>query len=679
LLFDIQITNCCNPTITKDQFLRTIHIYTGKIRSYNKIRYLMKFIPKSSVKCFLFTGILIPLIISFSAVQAQSPQSLKSVLINLGESSCGNGSPEQQLFTNALSTNPVLLQACDPGLPLYWASIAYNPKYRKVFFADYNVAPALIYMLDYNFSGTISCPASVSPLFTYNNGISYFCFDEDGNNLSLSNYNDITAQGTVKRIDFLTGNDIPGTDKLIDFPPGNAPGYFGDGDIVILPNGRVFAVLGADPSRLYELVNLDGPGNASAVYLNSLPRNCFGIAYLDGNLVMAGFDGSGCYYYTWDINSNSLSTSVPFPLGKGSIDMTHLNLGAGVAQELIGEIRVNANTADIIYKVYFKNKGNCDLVNVQLQSRLTDVFGAGNVSNVQAPVSENPAGLTLNPAFDGITDVNLLSPGQILPNYPAENDSLSIIITLRATNLVINQLYLSSVIATGQMGTGSNMLSVTDSSNNGNAIKIDPDRNGVSDDAGEGIPTPYIFNVVLASNEWKFEGSLQKNMTSLQWRSTGQAPAVRSFELQRSTDGMQFTSIAYRAPQPRNEDLYTETDDVTNLHAANVYYRLKIVNSNGFYTYSHIVTTHLKEANNNLVMFPNPFTDYISLKVNSPKKEQLRITIYDGLGRALKKQQNDLHPGDNHIIVSGLQSLSKGTYILKAENGRQTVQYKLIK
>ena len=538
--------------------------------------------------------VLLPLIITGAAVRAQSPQSLKSILINHGEPSCGNRLPEQQLFINALSPNPTLLLACNAGLPFFRTSIAYNPKYRKVYVADYrNAATAPIYLLDYNFSGTMSCPALGSPVFSYNNGIVYFCFDEDGNNLTLSNYNNTTAQGTVKRIDFSTGIDIPGTAKLIDFPPGNAPGAFGDGDIVYLPNGRVFAAIGKDPSRLYELVNLDGTGNASAVYLSTLPHNCYGIAFVDGNLVMAGYDGSGCYYYSWDINSNSLGATAPFPLGKSSIDMTHLNLGAGVAQELIGEVRVNANTADIIYKVYLKNKGNCDLVNVQLQSRLTDVFGVGNVSNVQATFSDNPNGLTLNPAFDGVTDINLLSPGQILPNYPAEQDSLSIIVKVRATNLVVSRLYLSSVIATGQLSAVANALSVIDSSNNGNAAKIDIDRNSVSDDAGEGIPTPYMFNVVLAANK-----------------------------------------------------------------------KVKI---------------KPKEANHNLIMFPNPFTDYISLKVNSTQKMQLRITIYDGSGRALKQQRNDLHPGDNYIIISGLGYLSRGNYILKAEDDMKTVQYKLIK
>jgi hypothetical protein len=637
----------------------------------------MKFIPKSSVKSFLFSGILIPLIISYSAVQAQSPQSLKSVLISQG-SNCGGASAKQHMFIHALESNVDLLLTCT-GLPFY-SAIAYNPKDKKVYYVDYTSGNAgAIYAVDYNFSGTMSCPASVSPISTAHNNFFYLCFDEKGNNFSLSDYNSTTFQSIVKRVDLLTGNDIAGTQKPIDFPPGNLPLPFGNGDIVSLPNGRVFGVLGKSPARLYELVNLDGAGDATAVYLATMPRDCSAIAYLDGNLMIAGHDGGGCYYYSWDINSNSLSSDLPYPLVKSSMDMTHMDLGIGVAQELIGEARVNANTSDLIYKVVLKNKGNSDLLNVQLQSRLTDVFGVGNVSNVQASFSTNPAGLTLNPAFDGITDINLLSPGQMLPNYPAENDSLSIIITVRATNLVIDQLYLSSVIGTGQIGTASNVLLVTDSSNNGNAAKMDPDRNGVSDDAGEGIPTPYIFSTVLASNNWQFGGSLQKNTARLQWRSTGEGQAIRSFELQRSTDGIQFTGIAYPAVQPGNDGLYTETDDVTNVQATNIYYRLKLEESNGLYTYSHIVTIKLKEANNNLVMFPNPFTDYISLSLNSPKKEQLRITIYDGLGRALKKQVNDLHPGDNHILVSGLQSLSKGTYILKAESGRQTVQYKLIK
>lgn len=616
------------------------------------------------------------------ATRAQSPQSLKSILINLGSPACGNYSPEQQLFAGALSGSPTLLKACDAGLPFYNSFIAYNPKDKKVYYSDLETHPGTtdIYMLDYNFSGTLTCPVAGPPVYTYGYQVNMFCFDEDGNNLTVYNYNSGIPQASMKRIDFATGNDIPGTDKLLDFPAANAPNRIDYSDMVILPNGRVFTTLGNAPSRLYELVNIDGPGNATAVYLTTMPRTCLGIAYVDGNLVVSGYDGSGCYYYTWDINSNSLSASIPFPLGKNTIDMTHMNVGAGAAQELIGATLVNANTADIIYQVHLKNKGNADLTNVQLQNRLTDAFGAGNVSNVSISFSSNPAGLALNPGYDGVTDVNLLAPGQVLPNYPVGSDSLSITIQLRATNLVISQVYLSSVIAAGQLGAGAGLLTVTDSSNNGNATMIDPDLNGVSDDVGEGVPTPFMMNVLLPASELRFTGSLQNNIAQLKWHTA--AVGVRAFELQRSVDGFIFESIStIAAGNEAGNDAgsYAASDDVSRIQAPWLYYRLKLVDNHGPYTYSNVVPVRLHEERNQLSMLPNPFTDYVKLKVNAQQNSQIRITIYDETGRAVKTQQNDLHPGINYIMVGGLQSLSRGIYLLKTDDGVEKTHNKIIK
>ena len=620
------------------------------------------------------------LLMGCPATRAQSPQSLKSILINLGAPSCGSDSPEQQLFAGALGGSPTLLQACNAGLPFYNAIIAYNPKDKKVYYSDLETHPGTtdIYMLDYNFSGTLTCPVAGPPLYTYTYPVNMFCFDEDGNNLTMYNYNSGIPQANIKRIDFATGIDIAGTDRPIDFPAGNAPNSISYGDMVILPNGRVFATLGSSPSRLYELVNIDGPGNATAVYLVTMPHKCLGIAYVDGNLIISGSDGSGCYYYVWDINGNSLSASVPFPLGKNTIDMSHMNVGAGASQELIGATLVNANTADIIYQVHLKNKGNIDLTNVQLQNKLTDAFGAGNVSNVSINFSSNQAGLTLNPAYDGVTDINLLSPGQTLPNYPVASDSLTITIQVRATNLVLNQVYLSSVIATGQIGTGSGLLTVTDSSNNGNAAKIDPDLNGVSDDAGEGVPTPFIFNALLAANEWQFTGSLQENTARLKWHIAATA-SVQAFELQRSTDGVFFKAITAIAATDNNAGNYSAGDDVSHIQAPWLYYRLKLADKSGMYSYSNIVRIKLKDEKNELSMLPNPFTDYVKLKINARQKTMLLITIYDATGRAVKTQQNDLNPGINYIIVGGLHSLSKGVYIMKTDNGTEKTQNKLIK
>lgn len=625
---------------------------------------------------YLRGAVLVFLFINWTA-GAQSQQSLKTVLINLGAPSCGSTSSEQHLFTNVLSGSPTLLQTC-ASLPFWNGSLAYDPKSKKVYSGnDGSFSTTDIYMLDYNFAGAISCPPASSPLYTFNYQIAEFCFDENGNNLTLYDYNG-SSQAFVKRIDFSTGIDIPGTDKPIDFPVGNAPHDLTTGDLEILPNGRVFAILGYSPSRLYELVNIDGPGNATAVYLATLPRDCWSIAYVDGNLIMAGSDGSGCYYYMWDINSNSLGPQVAYPLGKTSFDMTNMNVGLGVSQELIGAAQVNANTADIIYQVHLKNKGNIDLTQLQLQSRLTDVFGTGNVSNVQVSFSANPAGLTLNSAYDGVTDVNLLTPGQTLPNYPVSMDSLTITIQLRATNLVVNQTYLSSVIAGGQTGAGTNLLVVSDSSNNGNAAKIDPDNNGVSDDPGEGIPTPFMFNMLLASADLHLSGYLQENTTHLQWQAAG-GENPEAFELQRSIDGIHFDAVNTFPASEGDAGSFRASDDVSRLQAPQLYYRLKLLNKDGTYAYSNIVEMPLTNGLKNLSVLPNPFIDYVKLKVKARQNALLHITLYDCSGKTVKTQQNHLQPGDNYILVGGLQSLAKGIYILKTEDGMETIQHKLVK
>ena len=479
-----------------------------------------------------------------TALGGSAQQSLKSILINHGSPSCSSTSGEQQLFTGILSGSPSILQNCDNGLPFFSVFTAYNPKDKKIYFADIGSGTdTKMYAMDYNLGGVITCQPAAAPSYVYNYGISQLCFDQDGNNLIIYNYNSATGMANVKRIDVASGADVAGTDRPLDFPAGNTPNSLAWGDMVFMPNGRVFMTFGNTPSKLYELVNFNGPGNATAVFLADIPRPCFSIGYVDGSLLVAGSDGVDCYYYIWDINKNILSNSSPFPLGKSTADITHMNVGIGAAQELIGGNVINSNTADIIYQVYVKNKGNIDISNVLLKNKLTDAFGDGNVSNVQISFVSNPAGLTLNPAYDGVTDTDLLLPGQTIANYPVSIDSAVIRVQFRATNLIQNKTYYSSAITSGQAGAGANLLQVIDSSNNGNAAVIDIDFNGVSDDVGEGIPTPFMYNVLLQLSDLDFTASLQQQQVELAWKTNNEMD-IKNFEVERSTDGIHYTPIA---------------------------------------------------------------------------------------------------------------------------------------
>lgn len=619
----------------------------------------------------------VAMLIALSAAgTALAQQSLKSILINHGSASCASTAGEQQMFTGVLSNNPGLLANCTNGIPFYNAFTAYNPKDKKIYFADISTSGTTkMYALNYNFSGVISCPQAVTPDYVYNYGISQLCFDQDGNNLAINNYDAGTGMANVKRIDVASGTDIAGTDRPLAFPAGNAPNSLAWGDMVFMPNGRVFMTFGNTPSKLYELINFDGPGNAQAVFLTNIPKPCFSIGYVDGSLLVAGSDGSSCYYYTWDIDNQSLSSEAPFPLGKSTADITHMNVGGGASEELIGGTIINSNTADIIYHVVIKNKGNIDLTNVQLSNRLTNTFGQGNISNVSVSFVSNPGGLVLNPSYNGDSDSTLLMPGQQISNYPVSVDSAVIRIRFRATNLLPTKIYYNSSLLSGSAGAGANMLQVADSSNNGTAAAIDVNANGVSDDPGEGYPTPFVYNILLPLSQLSFNAVLQNGQVLLQWNNHSEQN-VNGYELEKSSDGSHFNSIAKTSTTKTGSYQYNDKAVTTG---TTFYYRLKLLNAQGGFSYSSTVSVSTGNTAEGLSIYPNPFTDVVTIRTNANTRGNANIKIMDASGKLVKGITASVQPGMNFISCNDLSGLTRGIYYVLVSSGGNMMESKLVK
>ena len=614
------------------------------------------------------------LVVNFGFAQ----QSLKSLLINHGAPSCGSSSGEQQLFIGTTGT-PSLIQTCNNGIPFYSVYTAYNPADQKIYFANIgNGSDTRVYALDYNLTGNIVCPTASTPTYTdIKNTIEQFCFDKDGNNIAISNYNASLGRATIRQLELTTGNPIGGTTQTLTFPSANKPNSLSWGDISYLPNGRIFMTFGNTPSKLYELINYDMTGPATAVFLTNIPRPCYSIGYVDGNLFIAGSDGSGCYYYTWDINNAALSTVKPFPLGKTTADITHMNAGVGCAKELIGSSVVSPNVSDIVYHINLKNKGNIDLANVQLKDDLAQVFGAANVSNVSISFVTNPANLILNPGYNGVSDINLLTPGQTIANFPTTVDSVVIRLQLRASNLIGGQIYLNSAVASGQVGAGTNLLQVSDSSNNGNHTKIDLDKNGISDDAGENVPTPYVYNILLASSALNFTAILNNDNIKLSWKNNNETN-VASYELQRSTDGSVFHKIKSINPS-NNTANYTFTDNISDLGTSVLYYRLRVIEQNGKTSFSNIATVKIGGYSIDVKTFPNPFVDKINTTINSTYQGEAEIILHDASGRILRRTVTDIKKGENIITIADLKQLQKGIYVLEVIQQNNRSRTKIIK
>lgn len=613
------------------------------------------------------------LCVLFCSVATQAQTSSRSLLINHGGVSCGNDSAEDHFFAGALTANPTLAFSCVQTLPYYFVYTAYNPADHKIYFADVSGFDTKVFALDYNLAVTPACPSFETPTYVYDFTLNQLCFDNLGNNYGISNFDPANRTASLMQVDIATGAGAPGTGRTLKFPVDRLPNSLGEGDIVILPNGRMFATFGSAPSTLYEMTNPSSGDTVNVTFLTALPKPCYSIGFVDGSLAMAGSDTSGCYYYTWDINSLSLSAAHPYPLNKTSADMTNLTAAIGSAKKIIGVGKVNANTATVIYQIVVKNKGNILLNNVQLTDDLEAVFGSGNVQAAKLSFVSNPAGIQLNPAYNGTTDKNLFALQQTLNNYPAAIDSVVINLEVTATNLIPG-VYYNSAVASGSIGAGTSMIVVSDSTNNGGADRIDLDRNDVSDDAGENTPTPLTYSVTLPATGVVLKGKTNGGVSRLTWSIPANETYSR-FEVERSEDGRNFKKLTTLFTAG---NFVSYNDDAGNLETKGLHYRIKAFAANNTVVYSN--TVYLQFAQRlRFNAHPNPFRDAVTFEFESKKKNVLTLLIKDVAGRTLASNKMIIEKGANQVKWSGIKPLQPGVYVLEVTSDGESVFAKLVK
>ena len=169
-----------------------------------------------------FLAVLLLLVFSTPALFAQN-----SILVNLGSATCDSPySPAFSLIGSPLTANPSVFSLCDLSqqLPNYNnVFIAYNPLNNKIYVDDdRNIDSSKVWILDMGLPGNISCPPVIPIAPTYdilNYYTAYFEFDNNGNVLSLSNYNDSAGMCTLDRLDVATGTVL--SSQVLQFPAGH--------------------------------------------------------------------------------------------------------------------------------------------------------------------------------------------------------------------------------------------------------------------------------------------------------------------------------------------------------------------------------------------------------------------------------------------------------------------------
>ena len=174
-----------------------------------------------------------------------------------------------------------------------------------------------------------------------------------------------------------------------------------------------------------------------------------------------------------------------------------------------------------------------------------------------------------------------------------------------------------------------------------------------------------------------------KNDAIVNW-STVSEKNSSMFIVERSFDGKQFAYAGEVKAAGNSNSLisYSLTDkNIVSLTSGNaIYYRLKMIDRDGKFDYSKTVTVKMDKGLNDVtvLMYPNPVSNNLYVKVNLPSSGNVKIELMDITGKTLMSKTQRMEAGSN-LSIENLGNLSSGVYFLSTEiNGERQVQ-KLIK
>lgn len=255
--------------------------------------------------------------------------------------------------------------------------------------------------------------------------------------------------------------------------------FDGSSDQNLISNGTLAV---ADTAQIRILVDV-----------TSLTDQGFGVGIYENQAVASANAGG---QMTMDLSGNGIdpdSNENGNPTDPNEDTPTRIVIGEEPVLGLAKAVNISNSSATM--DIYLENMGNTNLSQVSVVDDLNATFGAGNYFLSSAPILiDNPGTLTLNAAFDGNFDTQLLSSG-ISTLTPG--DTAQIQFTVQILNLADLGLGLGNYQNQAQsmaMGPGGGLtLDLSDSG-------TDPDPSGNGDPLEPGENDPTTFSVMPISS-----------------------------------------------------------------------------------------------------------------------------------------------------------------------------------
>lgn len=224
------------------------------------------------------------------------------------------------------------------------------------------------------------------------------------------------------------------------------------------------------------------------------------------------------------------------------------------------------------------------------------------------------------------------------------------------------------------------------SGGSGNGIRLStggttPKRLYGANSAGSGTNATGSLNFgidiqsVLPVSLINFDGFKDGHMDVLKW-STSSETNNACFNIQHSSDGEHFATLETIGSKAPNGNSSTPLDYVMrNVKPVNGhnYYRLQQVDINGAISLHSKIVDLLRTADGSeIILYPNPAKNLVTLDLNSNEFSTLTIRINDMNGRIVKEVKSSAQPGSNQIPLD-IYQLRSGNYMLQVKKNDELI------
>jgi hypothetical protein len=187
-----------------------------------------------------------------------------------------------------------------------------------------------------------------------------------------------------------------------------------------------------------------------------------------------------------------------------------------------------------------------------------------------------------------------------------------------------------------------------------------------------------VQNCPLPVKLLNFAGQLKNNYAALTWE-TASEYNTSYFNVQRSLDNINFTTIAKVFPSGGSNSLHNyvyDDNNITDLNVTKIYYRVNEIDIDGTSALSNSILIDLMKIGGSFTVSPNPVKSSLVVQLYN-FYGSANVTLFDMAGRMLTVQL--INASGNNVLNFNTGNLSGGIYFIQVINNGQRKYLQFVK